>query len=255
MLYTAAVITRFFTDGGDWIYQSWRQLSITLTILIGRPASISTPFINGWWVLERARKCFQGCCRRHLSLLDECKLKLIQAPEKTTPLTYIFMGSTGTNNWEPSNNPEFMTWVTLKLMALPSSPFCVNWSHKANTDKHIQWWDLMRLLWLIAGTLPRDLQAHTRVEKWWGWLLCALVADSQYAAVACSTSGCVAWYKSSGRCHESTHVHTPWNTRSEPGRGRELSHPMLDSHLKLNFYFLVAGRTSTLHFPLQKSWI
>lgn len=162
MLYTAAVITRFFTDGGDWIYQSWRQLSITLTILIGRPASISTPFINGWWVLERERKCFQGCCRHHLSLLDKCKLKLIQAPEKTTPLTYIFMGSTGTNNWGLSNNPEFMTWVTLKLMALPSSPFCVNWSHKANTDEHIQWWDLMRLLWVNSrNAAQRPSGSHT----------------------------------------------------------------------------------------------
>lgn len=52
-----------------------------------------------------------------------------------------------------------------------------------------------------------------------GWLLHAFVADPQHAAVACSTSGSVAWYKLSGRCHESTHVHPPWNTMSKPGMG------------------------------------
>lgn len=67
-------------------------------------------------------------------------------------------------------------------------------------------------------------------------------------------SGGVTWYKSSERCHESPHVHTPWNRMSQQGRGRELSYPMLDNHLKLDFYFLVVGRTSMLHFPAQKSW-
>lgn len=129
-LYTAVVII-FFTDGGGhWIYQSSRQLSPTLTILMGRPASILTPFINGWWVLEREWKCFQGCCRHHLSLLDKCKLKLTQAPEKTAPLTYICMGSTGTNNWGLSNNHDLSSWLewhnwALELMAPPSSPFFV----------------------------------------------------------------------------------------------------------------------------------
>lgn len=67
-------------------------------------------------------------------------------------------------------------------------------------------------------------------------------------------SGGVTWYKSSERCHESPHVHTPWNPMSQQGRGRELSYPMLDNHLKLDFYFLVVGRTSMLNFPAQKSW-
>lgn len=140
-------------------------------------------------------------------------------------------------------------------MALPSSPFCVNWSHKANTDEHIQWWDLMRLLWVNSrNAAQRPSGSHTcgKVVCGGGGLLCALVADSQCAAVACSTSGCVAWYKSSGRCHESTHVHTPWNTMSEPGRGRELSHPMLDSHPKLELLFSCRGEDVDVAFSTAK---
>lgn len=51
MRYMAAVITHFFTGGADWIYQSGRQLSITLTILMGRPASILTHLlmVDGSW--------------------------------------------------------------------------------------------------------------------------------------------------------------------------------------------------------------
>lgn len=139
-------------------------------------------------------------------------------------------------------------------MAPPSSPFCVNWSHKANTDEQIQWWELMRLLWVDSrNAAQRPPASHTwksgggdcYTPSWLPPSTPRWPAVHQAASHGINQEGGVM----------KAHVHTPWNTMSEPGRGRELSHLMLDSHWSWTFIFLWRGGTSTLHFLLQKSWI
>lgn len=136
-------------------------------------------------------------------------------------------------------------------MASPSSPFCVNWSHKANTDEQIQWWELMRLLWVDSrNAAQRPPASHTwksgggdcYTPSWLPPSTPRWPAVHQAASHGINQEGGVM----------KAHVHTPWNTMSEPGRGRELSHLMLDSHLKLNFYFLVAGRNIDATFSAAK---
>lgn len=114
-----------------------------------------------WWVLEGEKKVSKAAADTIFPLLENANCSSYKHQRKEllwpTSLWGVLEQTTGGfSSWL-----EWHNWAS-RLMALPPSPFCANWSHRANADEQIQWWDLIRLLWVNSrNAAHRPSASHT----------------------------------------------------------------------------------------------